>query len=481
MVVEAFFQGEGGVGEAVGAGEAVGGFGEDEVGLEDGEAGESVGDGVGEEAGDLALAFAGGDVFVELDVVVLDVEVGDAGAEEGPGFVDGLADFEVIGGVEGVAEGWGVDGFEDVQGTRGGIAVDAFFVFEEEGDAAVESEAGEFGHAEDDLVAMGGGVVAGGNVEAEDADARASVIVGEEEGAVDAGEVGLEGFVDFDLAYGRADGAQGDAAGVQEGVELGVVGVGEVEDVGAVDGTELDMADVVAVEDVDLLDGVSGNLVCEGAQVDHGWSLWSGLTSLVSSLMLTAGANTVSGRWLWRLGRDRIRVGSEFLVEAEPSLQRAGGSTAMYAIILPFVIYWLVFFVACYAVCDFAQDQFYDEVTPRVGLKVAAGSAILAVLATWLKPSFETMFTNDIAWTLLQGIVWFLVFMFIFQFHPPHALGLGLVTMVLVMGLASLGVDNMMRPKLTLAPVKAQPDNQPIRKSLNGGSLPATSKNEAGK
>lgn len=153
----------------------------------------------------------------------------------------------------------------------------------------------------------------------------------------------------------------------------------------------------------------------------------------------------------------------------------------MYAIILPFVIYWLVFFVACYAVCDFAQDQFYDEVTPRVGLKVAAGSAILAVLATWLKPSFETMFTNDIAWTLLQGIVWFLVFMFIFQFHPPHALGLGLVTMVLVMGLASLGVDNMMRPKLTLAPVKAQPDNQPIRKSLNGGSLPATSKNEAGK
>ena len=44
----------------------------------------------------------------------------------------------------------------------------------------------------------------------------------------------------------------------------------------------------------------------------------------------------------------------------------------MYAIILPFVIYWLVFFVACYAVCDFAQDQFYDEVTPRVGLKVSS-------------------------------------------------------------------------------------------------------------
>jgi hypothetical protein len=140
----------------------------------------------------------------------------------------------------------------------------------------------------------------------------------------------------------------------------------------------------------------------------------------------------------------------------------------MSAIVWPFLIYWLVLFVTCYTICEVGQDLFYDEVTPKVGLKVAAGSLILAALATWLRPSFETIFTTDITWTLLQAIVWFLVFMLIFQFHPPHALGLSLITMVLVTGLATLGVDSLMKPSRTLAPVRSQPRNQPLRKSLTG-------------
>ena len=94
------------------------------------------------------------------------------------------------------------------------------------------------------------------------------------------------------------------------------------------------------------------------------------------------------------------------------------------AIVWPFLIYWLVFFVACYAACEVGQDFFYDEVTPNVGLRSVAGSLILAALATWLRPSFDTMFTANIAWTVLQAIVWFGVFIFIFEFHPWHALAL---------------------------------------------------------
>ena len=128
------------------------------------------------------------------------------------------------------------------------------------------------------------------------------------------------------------------------------------------------------------------------------------------------------------------------------------------AIVWPLLIYWLVFFVACYIACEVGQDQFYDEVTPNVGLKVAGGSFILAALATWLKPSFDTMFTTEIAWTFLAAIVWFLVFTFILEFHPWHALAVGLVSMVLVCGLATMGVESLTKPSKTVAPTRTRPE-----------------------
>jgi hypothetical protein len=137
----------------------------------------------------------------------------------------------------------------------------------------------------------------------------------------------------------------------------------------------------------------------------------------------------------------------------------------MLAYVWPLLIYWLVFFVACYSVVELAQDQLYDEVTPKVGLKVAGGSLILAALATWLRPSFDTLFTTDVMWTVLQAIVWFAVFTLIFQFHPPHALALSLVTMVLISGLATLGVDSLTKPSRPIA-AEQRRSNEPVRKSL---------------
>ena len=77
-------EGAGGVAEAFGAGEAERQFGDDQVGFEDAEPVVAVGDGVGDQAGDLAVALAGGDVLVRPGIVVLDVEVGDPRAEQSP-------------------------------------------------------------------------------------------------------------------------------------------------------------------------------------------------------------------------------------------------------------------------------------------------------------------------------------------------------------------------------------------------------------
>ena len=137
------------------------------------------------------------------------------------------------------------------------------------------------------------------------------------------------------------------------------------------------------------------------------------------------------------------------------------GWFVMATIIWPLLIYWLVVFVACFVVVEIGQDQLYDEVTPHVGLKVAGGTLLIAVLLTALRDygfpaSFESMFTSNMTWTVLQGVVWFRVFILIFQFHPWHALGLGIVTMLLVSGLATMGVESILsRPASRSAATRA--------------------------
>jgi hypothetical protein len=138
----------------------------------------------------------------------------------------------------------------------------------------------------------------------------------------------------------------------------------------------------------------------------------------------------------------------------------------MGAIIFPFLIYWLVLFVACYAVVEVAQDQLYDEVTPAVGLKVTLGSLVLAVLLTWLRTSLDTMFTAEIAGTLLQAIVWFAIFTLVFQFQPQHAVVISTITFLLVAPLASMGVDSFMRPSASIAAERAKLPSKPIRSPL---------------
>jgi hypothetical protein len=150
---------------------------------------------------------------------------------------------------------------------------------------------------------------------------------------------------------------------------------------------------------------------------------------------------------------------------------------SVMATIWALLIYWLVTFVGCYIVIEIGQDQLYDEVTPYVGLKVILGSLLLAVMLTvfyhkGLAASFDSMFTNNILCTVFQAIVWFGVFTLIFQFHPWHALGLGIATMLMVQGLATMGVNSILSPTpAAVSRPAAFPTNQPVRQSL--GPAPA--------
>lgn len=115
------------------------------------------------------------------------------------------------------------------------------------------------------------------------------------------------------------------------------------------------------------------------------------------------------------------------------------------ALIVPFLVYWLILFVACYIVTDYGHYNLYDERPKLMGLRVLIASLILAGLLTWTRSSYDTMLTSEIHWTILQAIIWFLVFMFVLLFHPPHAVTLGVITMLLITGLASMGVDSLTR------------------------------------
>jgi hypothetical protein len=132
------------------------------------------------------------------------------------------------------------------------------------------------------------------------------------------------------------------------------------------------------------------------------------------------------------------------------------------ALLWPFLTYWLIVFVACYVVVEYAQNYLYDETTPSVGLKILLGSMILAVMLTWTRSSFDTMFISELPKTILQGIVWFAVFTLVFRFQPQHGAAIGIVTMVLLAGMATLGVESLTKSNRQTLPATRR-TSRPLR------------------
>lgn len=138
--------------------------------------------------------------------------------------------------------------------------------------------------------------------------------------------------------------------------------------------------------------------------------------------------------------------------------------SAFLAILGAFAIYWVVLFAACYIVVEYSQSYLYDEATPSAGLKVALGSALLAILLTWTRTEFYTMFTADLRWTILLGVAAFGVFTLIFRFQPWHALPIGLFAVLLISGTATMAVQsfaNRNRP----SEAASRPVSKPLHRS----------------
>ncbi len=130
--------------------------------------------------------------------------------------------------------------------------------------------------------------------------------------------------------------------------------------------------------------------------------------------------------------------------------------------ILPFLFYWLILFVTCFSVVEFGQNYLYDESTRGVGWKVAIGSAILSLLLTYTRPRYDVMFTSEIGWTVLLAVLSFAIFTLLFQFQPHHGAAIGILSMLLVSGIATMGVTSLIDPAPPLSPTVTRP-SKPLR------------------
>jgi hypothetical protein len=130
------------------------------------------------------------------------------------------------------------------------------------------------------------------------------------------------------------------------------------------------------------------------------------------------------------------------------------------ALLPAFLFYWLILFVACFAVVEYGQTYFYDEATPGSGWRVTLGSALLAVYLTWFRPEYHTMFTLYLGYSVILAIAGFAIFTLIYRFNPWHALPLGVVTVLLFSGMATMGIEsfgNRNRPPSTIVQNPSKP------------------------
>ncbi len=143
--------------------------------------------------------------------------------------------------------------------------------------------------------------------------------------------------------------------------------------------------------------------------------------------------------------------------------------------LLPFLFYWTILFAVCFVAVEYGQSYFYDEATPSAAIKVAIGSTLLAMLLTYTRPHYDTMFTSEILWTVILAIAAFVIFTFIFRFHPWHGAALGIGSVLLFAGMATMALDsfqNRNRPESE----RTKYSSKPIRRATGVPVTPPATK-----
>lgn len=144
----------------------------------------------------------------------------------------------------------------------------------------------------------------------------------------------------------------------------------------------------------------------------------------------------------------------------------------MLTTLLALVMYSVFFFVVCFVVSDYSQGYLYNDKASKLPLRVLGSALIFGGLATWVNPTFDTMFSSKGHLTLLMAAIWLGVFLLILQFEPWHAALIGIGTMILSIGFGGLAVQGLLKSeaeKQTERNQRYTKPAEPIRKS--GGPL----------
>ena len=143
----------------------------------------------------------------------------------------------------------------------------------------------------------------------------------------------------------------------------------------------------------------------------------------------------------------------------------------LIANILPFVFYWLLLFAVCFIAVEYGQTYFYDEATPSAALKVTLGSAILAIILTVTRPSYDKMITSNIlersSWRSRRS--W--CSHSCFGSTPWHGAALGIGSILLLAGMATMALESFQNRNVQPSMITKYP-SKPIRQKVGGPPPP---------
>ena len=104
---------------------------------------------------------------------------------------------------------------------------------------------------------------------------------------------------------------------------------------------------------------------------------------------------------------------------------------------------WIMIWLIVYVVSDSAQAYLYNEAAEGLWWRTLAMAAPAGMLLVWFPCRLDTMFTEYILASILQPIIWWLLFEYLCGFHRPHAICFALAMFFLFGFAVTLALDSL--------------------------------------
>ena len=101
--------------------------------------------------------------------------------------------------------------------------------------------------------------------------------------------------------------------------------------------------------------------------------------------------------------------------------------------------------VILYVATEVIQKAFYEFVIEKLGWRVMIVTPILATALVKWPLLFDKLLFN-LSTLLVHGVLWFIACWLGLRFQWPHALGAGLLAVLLIGPIASSAVDSLIKP-----------------------------------